>query len=170
MSNEITYSINSHTNEAKLPTYLCPFFPCTSVTPAPPQQLHNIAALWMSPNVGQEPGLGLKQTTQEPAFGVGKSEFTSMLDKRSTWDTFPPLLPWAWVGAPAQLPIEKYLDISCCWDLHPSFRLSWNRTICSKLRGWGRKIWHGTCRKNNSVSSVPRDFWQQQWAMDQIGN
>lgn len=81
MSNEITYSINSHTNEAKLPTSLCPFFPCSSITPAPPEQLHNIVVFWMFPNVGQEPALGLKKTTQEPAFGVGRSEFTSMLDK-----------------------------------------------------------------------------------------
>lgn len=66
------------------------------------------------------------------------------------------------------MPIEKYLDINCCRGLHPSFRLSsWNWTMWSKLWGWGRKIWRRTCRKSSSVSSVPWDFWQQQWAMDQ---
>lgn len=46
LSNEITCSINGHTGEAELPTYLCLFYPYTSITSASSEQLHNIAVLW----------------------------------------------------------------------------------------------------------------------------
>lgn len=40
----------------------------------------------------------------------------------------------------------------------------------SKLVGWGRKSWPGTCRQNNCEPFIPWDFWQQQLAKDQNGS